>query len=792
MTAMSTEFVDVSDTKKVYYGHILMGLIRKWYWIVLCGLIGFGLAYVYAQTVIPVYRISTALVINTSDEELTPGNGNIMSGMNLFMSNRSFYNEVTVINSYPIVLQALTNLNFEVSYFEKELLRTRELYQDSPFIVVFNPGHPQPTGIRIHVTFLGNNRIRVSAQGKDIVTYSFHDKTEIERIETLNINEFVSFGEELSSTHYRFRIIPNSNVNFRGNTGKSYYFTINNLGGMATFYKSSMNVSLYSEQSTVAIVELLSYNTDKGIQFLNSLTQEYMRENLAKKNHMAQATIDYINRQLDLISDSLTVAEEKLQEFRTRYQIHNLDSKAEQIYNQLQILQSDKATLSVKQRYYNSIKDHFDNNEDISDLIAPSSMGIDDPLLGNLVSEFIQLNSQKTTLIENNQENSPYLKSLEIKMDNLRNTIYENIKYNLSTNEFSLEDLDDRINRLNRELSSLPATERQLLGIQREFNLQDEVYNYLLQRRAEAQIAKASNLPIVDIVEPPRVIGNSPVLPKEKIICLIGLVIGGLIPALIIGIRQSLAKDVRSIEEVERISKLPMVGSIIDASDTKKVDIFLSEPNALVTEYFRKVLPNLRYFKADADQLTILLTSSVSGEGKSFISYNLASAFAMQKRNTILLSFDLRKSVFYEKLGYNMEKGVSTALINKTDLDESIQITSIPYFSIIPPGPTPPNPSELIASKETGNIISELKQRYEVIIIDTPPVGLLADARYLMELADINIYAIRMNYTPRNILNNSLQELERKEIKNLCLLINGVTPKSGRYNHYYKYYKSET
>jgi capsular exopolysaccharide synthesis family protein len=638
---------------------------------------------------------------------------------------------------------------------------------------------------------LNDNQVEISARGKDIVTYSFQTKTEIERLEKLSIEETVPLGEEITSHYYRFKIVPNENFSFDDIAGKSYYFTINNLGAMANFYKEELNLSLYNEQSTVAIVDLLVNNTPKGIQFLNSLTQEYIKQNLSKKNQMAEATIDYINNQLDMISDSLSIAEEKLQEFRTRYQVHNLDTKAEQIFAQLQILQSEKATLTVKQRYYESIKERFDSNEEVSDLIAPSSMGIDDPLLGNLVAEFAELNSQKVTLIDNSQERSPYLKSLEIKIANLRNTIYENIKYNLNTNEFTLENLNSRISRLNNELSSMPATERQLMGIQREFNLQDEVYNFLLQRRAEAQIAKASNFPTVEVVEPPRRIGRTAVLPKKKANYLLGIIIGLLIPLSILLLRILIRNVVSSYDEVVSVSKLPRIGNVVHQKDLKDKHIIFNEPDAPISESFRKVIANMRYLKVNPKQLTILVTSSIAGEGKSFIAYNLASAFAMQKRKTILLSFDMRKPDFYEDLGFQMEEGMSTVVSSRTDVDKATVNTSNPFLTIIPPGPTPPNPSELIASAETAKLINQLKTSNEVVIIDTPPAGLLADASYLMDLVNINLYVVRIGHTPRSIFRTTIQEMKSKDIENLCLLVNGMPPDKKGYGYHSSYYKPD-
>lgn len=785
---LEIEYLDISEIRSINYKQIFLRLLKRWKLLLFFGLLGGSIAYVYVKTILPVYKISTILLINTTSEGISPPQaGGVISGMNLFATDRSFYNEITILNSYPIVFKAISNLNFEVSYFEKELLEIRELHQNTPFVIVFNRAHPQPTGIKIHVTFLNENEIEISANAKNVVTYSFHEKTEIETLDNVIIEERVPFGKEISSPYYRFTIIPNSNFNIDDITGKSYYFTINNMGGMANYYKDEMNVNLYNEQSSVAIVELLVNNTTKGIQFLNSLTQEYIRGNLDKKNHMAQATIDYINSQLDMISDSLDVAEDKLEEFRTEYQVHNLESKAEQIFAQLQIMQSEKAVLTVKNRYYQSIKDHFDNNEDISDLIAPSSMGVDDPLLGNLVTEFVSLNSQKITLIDNNQENSPYLKTLEIKMVNLRNTIYENIKYNLSDYEYMLQNLNSRIRRLNGELNNMPATERQLMGIQREFNLQDEVYNFLLQRRAEAQIAKASNLPTVEIIEPPRKIGRKPVLPKKKVNYMLGIIIGLLIPSSIIVIKTLVENIITSSEEVKEISKLPRIGMLPIYPKLKSNDIILKEPKIPLAEQFRKVIPNLMYFKVNDKQMTILVTSSISGEGKSFIAYNLASVFALQKKKVILLSYDMRKADFYKELGYTMEEGISTVLINRTKADAAILKTSNTFFSLIPPGPLPPNPSELIASQESSNLINQLRKKYEILIIDTPPLGLLADASYLMDLADINILVVRLGRTPRDVFKSTIQEMENKEIRNPCMIINGAQGSKKTYDYHSKY-----
>lgn len=241
------------------------------------------------------------------------------------------------------------------------------------------------------------------------------------------------------------------------------------------------------------------------------------KKSLEQKNHIAINTINYIEGQIAQISDSLSRAERRLQDFRTRHQVLDITSKAGRTYDQLQELERQKDLIDAQYKYYVYINDYFEKNKDISDLIAPSAMGIEDPLLNNLIQELSRLNAERSSLIDNKQEKSPYVKTLTVKIDNLKKTIEENIKYVLNTTSITLNDVNQRISNLNREINALPTTERELVGIERKFNLNDAIYTFLLEKRAEAQIARASNLPDSEITEPAKMVGRAPIFPKTKI-----------------------------------------------------------------------------------------------------------------------------------------------------------------------------------------------------------------------------------------------------------------------------------
>jgi capsular exopolysaccharide synthesis family protein len=301
----------------------------------------------------------------------------------------------------------------------------------------------------------------------------------------------------------------------------------------------------------------------------------------------------------------------------------------------------------------------------------------------------------------------------------------------------------------------------------------------------------ASNLPNTEIIEPPRVIGDGPVMPRKKINYILGLMLGLLLPGSIIIIRELIRNVIISKEEIQQITKIPVLGYILTKPRGKKDDVVFTDPDLPVVESFRRIAANLPYFSKGASQQVIMVTSSISGEGKSFCAYNLASVMALKGIKTVLTAFDMRKSEFYEDLNFDCKQGISSILTNQIGLNDAFSESRNENLVVIPPGPVPPNPAELITSSETEKLIEELKRSFEVIIIDTPPIGILADAIYILKLADIKIFISRINYSPKGIFINTINELENKELKNITVLINDYKEAGSlRYNYHYKYYRN--
>jgi capsular exopolysaccharide synthesis family protein len=461
--------------------------------------------------------------------------------------------------------------------------------------------------------------------------------------------------------------------------------------------------------------------------------------------------------------------------------------KSGRALDQLQELERDKGNTMIKFKYYQYISDYFNNNKEISDLIAPSSMGIEDELLNNLILELTTLNGERASIIENNQEKSPYLKQINIKIDNLKNTISENIKYIINTTEIALKDIDSRINAINSEINKLPTTQRQLLGFERKFNLNDAIYTFLLQRRAEAQIAKASNMPGAVIIEPTDLIGGGPISPKKNMVYILGLLLGVLLPFAAFRARDILQNKITENTEINKLTDIPILGKVYQ--NTKKVELVVQNfPKSHIAESFRIVRTGLNYFLNNNTSSILVITSTYGQEGKSFISCNLASTLALINKKTILLGFDLRKPKVYDRLNINNNIGISSYLSNQAKFEEILQHSNIENLDVITSGPIPPNPSELIASDKTKYLFDLLRIKYEYIVVDTPPIGLLSDTYTLMDKADLNIYVVRQNQTPRREFQYIINDLKEKRIKNLCLIVNDI-PLIKKSKYGYDYYE---
>lgn len=777
------------DNQFIDFDSLFKALLKNWYIIAFCLGISVGIMYVVNKFIPPQYVVGGSILLHV-EQQRSPlnNNGEYLQANQFFGIERNFLNELVILQSSPLLFEAIEDQEIYFTYWQKNRLFYNELYKTSPFRVEFDTLSPQATEAKFTLTFIDGNHFRLKTSSEKLPLYDYFDHKIIGLIPSLEIDKVYKIGEEIKLPNNTFRVLLNENVLSTSLADKKYAFKLNNLHQLTAECKKRLSVNSVNEDVTVATLSLRQPDILKGRDILNALISKYLEKNLEKKNNLADKTIGYIDMQLSTISDSLSTTERELQDFRARNEVIDISQKAQRFYARLQELETEKTNIESNYKYYEYLVGYFAENRDASDMIAPSSVGIEDQLLNSLIEELIEVSQQKNNLMVNNQEKSPYIPQLNTRINNLKNTITENLDNILTSTQISLNDINERIDQVNRQIRQLPRTERQLLGINRRFELNNEIYNFLLQRRTEAEIAKASNKPEHEIIEPPSYWYVA--FPDPKINYTLAIFIGLLIPGGIIFVRVMLDKTVKSKKDIENISELPVIGTIYHSNKT--VNLFTEKSSAHIAESFRTIRTNLEYFSAEKNGQVYLVTSSHSGEGKTFSSFNIAKALSLNGNKTVYLSFDLRKTnniLPHQLVETNL--GITTFLINRASIEDIIFPSGFDNFDLIGSGSLPPNPLEIISSGKTNVLLETLREMYDYIIVDTPPVGVVTDAFVLMKYSDVNLFMVRQNVTSKNILEESFKELDQKNINHLAVIYNDIRIDGDQYKKYgYKeYYK---
>ncbi|MCK4287838.1 MAG: polysaccharide biosynthesis tyrosine autokinase, partial [Bacteroidales bacterium] len=384
-----------------------------------------------------------------------------------------------------------------------------------------------------------------------------------------------------------------------------------------------------------------------------------------------------------------------------------------------------------------------------------------------------QLYNTRTELLFTSTEKNPIVLSLEKQIQNTKKALIENINNIINTSTIAINDINRRISELSDRINRLPKTQRNLISIQRKFKLNDAIYTYLLERRSEAQITKASNITDNEIIDKARTSGQTPVYPKKSLNYIIAIILGLVFPVIYILGKDYFNDKIIERKDVENITNLPIIGHIIHSAKESNI-VVAKSPKSSISESFRSIRTNLQYITKGKEKQVVLITSDMVAAGKTFVAINLASIFAQYDKKTLLIGFDLRKPKIYQDFGLTNTEGISSYLINKSKFEDIIQKSSIKNLDIIMGGPVPPNPSELIASSKTTELFNKLKEIYDFIIIDTPPVGLVTDAFLVMKYTDANLFIVRQNFTNKKIFESIIKDVEQRKLPNINILINDV------------------
>lgn len=760
--------------------------LSHWYLFLAGAIIALAIGFVINRYTTNVYQVTGTVLVKEDKTSFDPTS--IMTGIS-YGSMQNLENEMAILKSYSLTERVVKKMNLEVSYFEKGRIATTEMYKTSPFTVEFDRSVPQSVGLAYEVTILKDGKISLKAQSDYHKTYDFIlcQTLKSQPAVIMTKGEYTQ-GDWIDNGYNRMRIVLNERYNEETDFTRKMIFVINDYPTLVK-HMSSFSVNATSKQSSIASIVMSGTNRQKIVDFTNLLLNEYVSRGLEKKNQVSENTINFIDKELSGIQDSLSTAELDLQDFRTSNDLMNLDAQAQQVLLNLKALEKEKAELDVNLKLYQRLQNYIQMQiDDPENLAAPSTMGISDPLLNKLVVDLVTLSQSKAAQVVTLTELHPTIIKMDEQIMIYKKTLLESTNNLVSNARMSIAEIDKRIAKAEIESRNMPHKQRLLLGYQRKFELNQNTYNYLMQRRAEAQILRASNTPDNEIIDEARIDRTRKIAPRSSMNYLIALILGLLIPALYLFLKDFFNVSVLDRKDVEKLTEFPIIGQIIE-TNSKDPLVVINSPKSPIAESFRSVRTNIEYITQGKPKSVILVTGDSQSVGKTFNSINTASIYALYGKKTVLLGFDLRKPKLFQEFGLNNNIGLSTYLSNKDTLDGVIQASGkIPNLDIITSGPIPPNPAELIASDKCNELFDKLKEIYDYIIIDTPPLGLVTDAFLLMRHSDVNLYIVRQGVTNKNIFGSIIKDIESRDIK-VNIILNGIKQEGGYGYHYgsYKY-----
>jgi capsular exopolysaccharide synthesis family protein len=768
-------------------GAFLRKFYIKWYYFVISILICLCIAYIKVRYTKPVYAVGASLLIHQN--ESSSG----LSELNLFFGGKgNIDNELGKLKAYSLTDEVIKALAFNVSYFIEGNIQEVELYKSSPIVVELDTTKNQAIHVPIFVKIISRDKVRIQLE-EEINTNLYNYSTGEFKSSTF-IKPFtheLNFGETFSNDFFSFKVFLRDTTQKIGERNKRLFFKLRSYEELVSEYLNKVTVTKASKMGTILSVSSTGTVIDKEIDFLNRYLEVYLKEGLDIKNEMAVRTIDFIDKQLSGISDSLFINENSLEEFRKLNKTFDVTESSKRLITNLEQLGNELSLIKVQMQYYDYLKNYLLTKYPLKkeEIIAPSSIGINDPLLTKLIGDLASLLEERNKLSLSTTEGNPYVKALNSKIETVTQSLIENVQNIMNSAQIQQRSIEKRIQDIEQEMNTLPAKERRLINIQRKYQINDNIYTFLLQKKAEAAISKASNTADNRIIDRARLVSKVPLTPKTNIIYVTAFILGFLIPFLIILSAEFLNDKIQTREELESLITLPILGVINHYKQKNKIAV-VDNPKSITTELFRTIRINLEYFATDKSQKIIAITSSLSGEGKTFCSVNLASIISITGKKTILIGADLRKPRIADF--FDVTSSDSLGLTNYLsgsikDISQIIHGTSIENLEVIPSGPIPPNPAELLGNGKLASLLTLLKEKYDYIIIDTPPLMLVADYLVIQKHVDLSIYVIRQDYTYKKLI-DKLQDLyEDNRLANTTVVLNDVKIKGAGYGYGYGY-----
>lgn len=748
----------------------LFGVLSKHKKKILFFMLLFGfLAAIFAYLQPNIYSVSSTIEIES--KKSMPSSDDILS-MAMTADAVNVDTEIEIIKSRQLITKVLNKINFVDRYYVTKNYKEQELYNTTPFKVNITKGK----GYSFIIYPMNHQYFKLKVAGIDPDT-SVKWESEI----------VCEYAKEIVEKYF---VLTLSLVDEKKMLDKalSYRFVSLKAPAAVDEVQRNLKIAQTTKQSSILKLTYMDNVPLRAIAVTNALADEYLNRSTNRKTEEASRTLRFIDRQLGSINKSLQNSESNLEKFKKKSSMLSVGTKADGIVLKLSEYESKLAEESIQEKMLDNLYTDIKKGKNLEDISAVG-LNLQSEGIPNLIKTLQDNIIKKKILREEYAASHPELKKLSLLINQtkkrLANTL-RTLKIRVSTHKNLLK---KTIHKYEMMMKTLPEKEKVFGNLLRSFSVNEKIYSYLLEKRAATAIAKAATVNQNRILDRAIEI-KVPVKPKRKLIVIIGLILGLIFGVFLAFIREFMDDTIKKVEDIEKFSAVPVIGTIpILTKKSTKVTIFES-PKSMTSEAFRALRSNLQFLSSNAS-LVISVTSTVAGEGKTTIAANLASIISLTGKKTIVLNLDMRKPTLHKKFGLANNKGMSSLLSKHASLEEVIQETEYANLSIISSGPTPPNPSELILGEEMQKTIVLLKEQYDVILFDTPPVGLISDAITLIQHSDITLYVLRAEYSKKSYLKDINTLVSRHNIKGFSFVLNGMKKSKEKYGYGYGYYDKE-
>ena len=723
-------------------------------------LMAFAGSYIYLKTVNSVYEVSATILVK--DEKKSPREKSALQELDQTSSPKIAEAEIEILRSKKLMNRVVRDLNLATNYSVKRDFKTIDLYKDSPLSFILIKANKAPFDTRINVLIKDKETFEIQNFGKSPEIFKFNAPIKS------------SFGVwKLQSKAFIDEFV-----------GTVVTVSLANPEQVAINYSKSIDAHLLDKSAPTIGLFLTDEVPERGKDVLNNLIKAYNLETSSEEKRTTQSTIKFIDKRLASLTGELNSAEREVEGFRSSQGLTDINSQSKVYLENVQLNDNKLNEVNVQLNVINGIERYLNSTSNTEN--PPATIGISDPALNSSIENLAQLQLKRVALMATTPETNPVFEPIErqirITKSSIRQSI-QGIKSSLSNSKSELESFN---NRFESSIRNIPGQERQFVGMKRQQSIKENLYVYLLQKREELSLSYASTLADARVVDNANV--GDIKWPRIPLILSIALLLGLGLPFLVIYFRNSFNNKITSKRDIENAMNITILGEL-SYDDLSKDIVVLDNKHQMVGEQFRALRTNMHYLhnnKKGRGRVT-LLTSSVSGEGKSFVSSNIAASLALSGRKTVILEMDLRKpkiSGIFNSPTENM--GVSDFLSSDIAMEDIVvPYQDIPNLSIINSGHIPPNPSELLERERLVEMITWLRENFDDILIDSPPLHLVTDAMIIARFVDVSLYVIRQGYTGMDELSYIKDVYQSNKLPNMNIVFNGI--QKARYGYGYNY-----